>query len=307
MPPAKKTTKQTVAKPRASKAAKGQPITAATSSSVVIATTSTSVVSANVIVAKGFEEERNDEMTPLINKAAKIAKNFANITAKVAAFETEMLYKYLGQTYELFEEIKQHKYRDTYFDHLRHYLKKKGIKTNKNTSDISLLIRLIFVVKPKTAHLYSRAIEAAQDAKIKPAAFIAYVEKEGGLEKLRISQIEQDKAKLYREALKSGTELAWRYLRAMELQPLGTAHIPRGKVLQTAPNGYVITVSTAFAVLRNPSNLAELQLLTCLPTDKDTEDFVINAIAKNFAKNLEAALKMVERLEGKDTEALEDE
>jgi hypothetical protein len=307
MPPAKKPTRQPAAKPRASKEAKGKPITAAALSSVAIATTSTSTVSANVIVAKGFEEERNDEMSPLIKKAGKIAKNFAKITANIAAFETEMLYKYLGQTYELYEEVKQHKYSDTYFDQLRYYLKSKGIKTNKNTSDISLLIRLIFVVKPKTAHLYSRAIEAAQEAKIKPDAFIAYVGKEGGLEKLRISQIEQDKAKLYREALKKGTELAWRYLKAMEMQPLATAHIPRGKVLPTVPNGYVITVSTAFAVPRNPSNLVELRMLTCLPTDKDTEAFVINAIAKNFAKNLEAAEKMVEKLEGNDTQALEDD
>lgn len=307
MPPAKKTTRQSAAKPRASKATKSKPVSAATSSSVAIATTSTSIVSANVIVAKGFEEERKDEMSPLIKKAHKIALNFADITAKVAAFETGILYKYLGQTYELYEEIKQHKYSDTYFEHLRHYLKNKGIKTNKNTSELSLLIRLIFVVKPKTAHLYSRAIEAAQEAKIKPDAFIAYVEKEGGLEKLRISQIEQDKAKLHREALKKGTELAWRYLKAMEMQPLATAHVPRGKVLQTAPNGYVITVSTAFAVPRNPSNLVELRMLTCLPTDKETEAFVINAIAKNFAKNLEAAEKMVEKLEGNDTQALEDD
>lgn len=307
MPPAKKTTKQTAAKPRASKAAKGQPITAATSSSVAIATTSTSVVAANVIVAKGFEEERADELRPLATKAATIASEFADFTKRVAAFETKLLYKYLGKTYALYEEIKQHQYNETYYEILRSHLKKKGIKTNKNTSELSLLIKLIFLVKPKTAHLYSRAIEAAQEAKIKPAAFIAYVEKEGGLEKLRISQIEQDKAKLYREALKTGTELAWRYLKAMEVQPLGTTHIPRGKVLQTAPNGYVITVSTAFAVPRDPSNLAELRMLTCLPTDKDTEDFVINSIAKSFAKNLEAAQKMVERLEGKDTKELEDE
>jgi hypothetical protein len=307
MPPAKKMTKQTAAKPRTNKAAKGQAITAATSSSVAIATTSTSVVSANVIVAKGFEEERADELRPLATKAATIASEFSDFTKRVAAFETKLLYKYLGKTYALYEEIKQHQYNETYYEILRSHLKKKGIKTNKNTSELSLLIRLIFLVKPKTAHLYSRAIEAAQEAKIKPAAFIAYVEKEGGLEKLRISQIEQDKAKLYREALKSGTELAWRYLKAMELEPLGIAHIPRGKVLQTAPNGYVITVSTAFAVLRNPSNLAELRMLTCLPTDKDTEDFVINSLAKNFAKNLEAAQKMVERLEGKDTKQLEDE
>ena len=261
-------------------------------------TTSTSVVSANLVAIGGYEEQRRAEMGPLIKKAAKIAGEFADLTKKIAAFETKILYKYLGETYELYKEIKKDKHSETYFHHLRYYLKEKGIRTTKDTSEISLLIRLIFVVKPKTAHLYSRAIEAAETAKIKPTAFVEYVEAEGGLEQLRISQVEKEKAQQYRSALKQANDLAMRYLRAREGQPLAITEIPLDDTHITE-NGFVVMIGIGFAQPGNPNRNAEIRILSCMPNVKDTEDFVISSIAKNFANNITQAEKFVEKIEGK--------
>lgn len=274
-------------------------------SPVVAQTTSTSVVSANIVVAKTYEEKRATEIRPYAVAAGKIASNFESITKKIAAFETQMLYKYLGQTFELYKQIEtDKKNKDLFYDHLRWHLKENGIKTNKNTSEISLLIRLIFKVKPKTAHLYSRAIEAAYEAKVKPTAFIEYVEAEGGLEKLRISQVEKEKAEQYRASLKKANDLAWRYLRAMEAKPLAVTEIPL-KNTHVTPNHFVIMVGIGFGQPGNPNKNAEIRVLSCLPSAKDTEDFVIGSIAKNFATNLIQAERYIEKLEGKDVKELE--
>ena len=177
-------------------------------------------------------------------------------------------------------------------------MKEKGIRTTKDTSDISLLIRLIFVVKPKTAHLYSRAIEAADTAKIKPKAFVEYVEAEGGLEQLRISQVEKEKAQQYRSALKQANDLAWRYLRAREGKPIAITEIPLNNTHITE-NGFVVMVGIGFGQQGNPNRNAEIRILSCLPNAKETEDFVVSSIAKNFATNITEAEEFVEKLEGK--------
>jgi hypothetical protein len=285
--------------------AKKAPAKTAKKAPVVAQTTSTSVVSANTVVAKTYEEKRLDEVRPYAEKAVEISGKFDSVTKKIAAFETEMLYKYLGQTFELYKQIEaDKKNKDFFYDNLRWHLKENGIKTNKNTSEISLLIRLIFKVKPKTAHLYSRAIEAAYQAKVKPAAFIEYVEAEGGLEKLRISQVEKEKAEQYRSSLKKANDLAWRYLRAMEAKPLAITEIPL-KNTHVTPNHFVIMVGIGFGQPGNPNQNAEVRVLSCLPSAKDTEDFVISSIAKNFATNLVQAEKFIEGLEGKVVKALE--
>ena len=49
--------------------------------------------------------------------------------------------------------------------------------------------------------------------------------------------------------------------------------------------------------------MAEVRMLTCVPAGKDTEAFVIAAIAKSFAEHLDAAEKMVMKLEGKSPDA----
>jgi hypothetical protein len=265
------------------------PIKTSNQKKPIVATTSSSVVSANTSIIGDFESQRASEMTPLIKKAAKIASDFSAITKKIAAFETGILYKYLSQTYSLYEEIKKDKHHHTYFEHLRYYLKDKGIRTTKDTSEISLLIRLIFVVKPKTAHLYSRAIEAAVGAKVKPAAFIGYVEKNGGLEKLRLSQVENDKSKIQREALKKAHKLAWRYLKAREIRPLATTNVPAANLFPTQ-NNFVVLVGAGYKD-------GTVNILSGLPNDKDIEEFILTSLAKGFMSNIAAAEKFVIGLE----------
>jgi len=307
----KSASKKTTVKKLATSASKTTTISKPTKKRIVAKpptvplTTSTSVVSSNFIVAKTYEQKRADEIRPYAQTAAKIASNFETITKKIAVFETEMLYKYLGQTYELYKKIESDaKNNEFFYENLRWHLRDNGVKTNKNTSDISLLIRLIFKVKPKTAHLYSRAVEAAYRAKIKPTAFIAFVEAGGGLEQLRISQVEKEKAQHYRASLKKANELAWRYLRAMEAKPLAVTEIPRNKVIVT-PKHFVVMVGIGFGQPRNPNNNAEVRILSCLPSVKETEEFIISSIAKNFATNLSQAEKYVEKLEGGEKKELE--
>jgi len=298
------TAKKVSAKTKVSKKPPSKSSAKSATTNVAVATTSTSVVSSNIVVAKTYEEIRREEISPYAKEAMRIASNFENITKKIAVFETEMLYKYLGQTYDLYKKIQaDKKNNELFYGVLRNHLKQNGIKTNKNTSEISLLIRLIFKVKPKTAHLYSRAIEAAYDAKIKPLAFVKFVEDEGGLEKLRLSQVEKEQAQNYREAIKRATELVPRYLRAMEGAPIAVKDIPGNKVLIT-PTNYVLMIGIAFAKVGNPTTDVEVRILSCLPPYKDTEDFAFSSLAREFAKDIEQAEKYVLKLEGKEVKEL---
>ena len=60
-----------------------------------------------------------------------------------------------------------------------------GIKTQDNTSDITVLVRYITRAERKTAHVYARAIETARANQIAPAQFTEYLEQAGGIEQIR--------------------------------------------------------------------------------------------------------------------------
>jgi hypothetical protein len=90
----------------------------------------------------------------------------------------------------------------------------------------------------------------------------------------------------------------------MEAKPLAITEIPL-KNTHVTPNHFVIMVGIGFGQPGNPNQNAEVRVLSCLPSAKDTEDFVISSIAKNFATNLVQAEKFIEGLEGKVVKALE--
>ena len=66
---------------------------------------------------------------------------------------------------------------------------KWGIKTQENTSDTTALVRYITRADRKTAHVYSRAIEAAKVKQVKESSFTGFVERQGGIERIRSESV----------------------------------------------------------------------------------------------------------------------
>lgn len=122
----------------------------------------------------------------LIGQADQLAQEHEHFHDQYIVAGRKALYELLGKIYALSEQLNVAIDRDDQVDLMRKALASNyGIRTQENTSDTTVLVRYITRADRKTAHVYSRAIEAARANAIQSADFAEYVEQAGGVERIR--------------------------------------------------------------------------------------------------------------------------
>ena len=143
------------------------------------------------------------------------------------------LYELLGKIYGLAEQLDKCIDRDEQISLLKAILAKNyGIRTQENTSDTTVLVRYITKADRKTAHVYSRAIETARQNGIASNNFVGYVEKAGGVERIRSNAAAapegEPKEEVFEDELEEVLDLTRDYLRARSELPLASFKSPKG-------------------------------------------------------------------------------
>ncbi len=110
-----------------------------------------------------------------------------------------------------------------------------GIRTQENTSDTTVLVRYITRADRKTAHVYSRAIEAARANAIASSDFALYVEQAGGIERIRsnaaISAAPIIASESLSEQIEEMLRIAREYLRARSELPIASFKLSRKSLI----------------------------------------------------------------------------
>lgn len=126
----------------------------------------------------------------LIGQADDLAQEHENFHDHYIIAGRKALYELLGKIYALSEQLDNAADRYEQVNLMRSALASQfGIRTQENTSDITVLVRYITRADRKTAHVYSRAIEAARANAIHSADFAQYVEQAGGVERIRANAV----------------------------------------------------------------------------------------------------------------------
>lgn len=101
-----------------------------------------------------------------------------------------MLYDLLGRMYSLTLELDASVDRENIVRQIRVELATKwNIKTQDNTSDATALVRYITRADRKTAHVYARVIEVAKANQVKAPYLSGFIERQGGIEKIRAKNV----------------------------------------------------------------------------------------------------------------------
>ena len=166
-----------------------------------------------------------------------------------------------------------------------------GIKTQSNTSNTTLLVRYITRADRKTAHVYARAIEVARANQIEPSEFAKYLEKSGGVERIRSESVTKALTEGGAEDLSgikaAKLELSRRYLIARSELPLASFRVGQKYQGNLKNQGFKCFICYE----RDGRNyvLSEHDL------DPAQEKIFVEQISEKYFSNLESSVKDVDR------------
>lgn len=163
-----------------------------------------------------------------------------------------------------------------------------GIKTQENTSDITVLVRYITRADRKTAHVYARAIEVAKANQITPDQLPGYLDQAGGVERIRANAADSNQSEVSKNNWKEKLEVTRKYLNARREFPVATLTVSAQHISQfgTAEHLNILVCS---------EHQGRYYVLAKLPTDAALEEKVVADLAGQLPENLSKLRKNVER------------
>ena len=98
----------------------------------------------------------------------------------------DVLYALLGDVLQFAMDIFQTGDAEVVVENLRKTLRTKhNIKTQKNTPQLTVIVRYVVRTSRKTAHVYSKALQVAIDNNVSPADLPEFIKQHGGIDRLR--------------------------------------------------------------------------------------------------------------------------
>lgn len=173
---------------------------------------------------------------------------------------------------------------------------KHAIKTQENSSDISVLVRYITRADRKTTHVYSKAIEAAKQLNVTSTKFIEFVERAGGIEHLRSIGAASDKCSTKAIANELAESNLWEFVRIRAQQPFASIKAIKGEFPGMAGSSTL----HFFAAVQIPGSY---EVIAEVPVDEATEIKLLDNMKQQVGLALiddpDAFVKMQQAIEAK--------
>lgn len=235
------------------------------------------VANSNLVVSKS-----------LIGQAEDLAAEHEFFTDKYVISGRRALYELLAKIFMLVERFDQSIDKDDLIKMVRKNLQEQcGIKTQDNTSATTVLVRYITRADRKTAHVYARAIESAKDNNIKSEDFANYIERSGGVERIRAVGVDANNADIKKELEDEMVSLAHTFLSARTEIPFSKFDAPHAfRDIYSKNCAYELVICSLG--MDNKYNV-----IGKLPADQALEDIAIKYFAKYLCKDIESARKGV--------------
>jgi hypothetical protein len=225
----------------------------------------------------------------LISQAEDLAAEHEEFNTNYVIGGRKALYNLLGKIAVLVERFDAALDKAELIKIVRKNLQEQyGIKTQENTSDVTILVRYITRADRKTAHVYARAIETARANQIAPAQFSGYLEQAGGVERIRANGVECEDGNQSKSSQLEKLEIMRKYLNARRDFPLASIKFSGKQGLQADRSGDL-------NVLVCSSLNGRYYVLAKLVPDAALERNVLEGLAQKLPDNLKLARKDVER------------
>ncbi len=126
--------------------------------------------------------EKEQEIAAIVNAAKMLESEYASYVDEFVTRGNQALYAVLAKIYAVALQINLSDNEESIIKSLRNVMSlQKKIKTQKNSSALTLLVRWVVGGSRQLAHTYSKALEAAYKDNIAADELAAYFTKQGGL------------------------------------------------------------------------------------------------------------------------------
>ena len=225
----------------------------------------------------------------LIGQAEDLAAEHEAFNTNYVIGGRQALYSLLGKIAALVEQFDAAVDKDELLGIVRTQLQEQyGIKTQHNTSDITVLVRYITRADRKTAHVYARAIETARANQIAPAHFARYLEQAGGVERIRASGVESEDNAVSKPSLQEKLDLTRKYLNARREFPIATVRV-------SAKQAVNFGGTSNLNVLVCSEHEGRYYVLAKLSADETLEKKLVEALAQQLPDDLKQVDKNIDR------------
>ena len=225
----------------------------------------------------------------LIGQAEDLAAEHEAFNTNYVIGGRQALYSLLGKIAALVEQFDAAVDKDELLEMVRKQLQEQyGIKTQHNTSDITILVRYITRADRKTAHVYARAIETARANQIVPAHFAGYLEQAGGVERIRANGVESEDNDVSKPSLQEKLDLTHKYLNARREFPIATVRV-------SAKQAVNFGAASHLNVLVCSEHGGFYYVLAKLSADEALEKKMVEALAQQLPDDIKQARKNIDR------------
>lgn len=243
----------------------------------------------NQIIEANETSNLNITVTPLA-MAEQIAREHEEFTIKYVVGGRLALYDLLGKMLATVQEFLSAPDCEQLIEKVRESLHGLGIKTQRNTSDVALLVRYMTRTDRKTTHVYTRAIEAALENGIATDAMRDFIDGSGGIEKIRASRVVDAEGNVSHSYSAVDYEAI-----AEEYLSLKT-YVPLGKFDSRSAFDQILNNNTAFEYFVCSRRIDGFHILAKLPSTPEFERMAIRHLAESLASDPEGTAKGMSKL-----------
>lgn len=143
---------------------------------------------AELAAAEAKAKQIEQAVQGVLEKGNALAEKYAAAEADKAAFKNtsrQVTYDLLVEVLAYVEELDKRSDISDVLDAMKVQLKREWkIKTQENSSDMTVIVKYITRTKRKNAHMYARVLEEARRQKATSATLLKYIEFRGGINKI---------------------------------------------------------------------------------------------------------------------------
>ena len=139
-----------------------------------------------VEVKKTATQKRDEVVNAYLSNGNALATKHEEYLEKYVTKANEELYQLLSDIMKFAQTVVNDKYVEKIIKEMRRNLKSiHNIKTQANSSNLSIIVRFITRTNRKNAHMYSKVLETAIASKVDSNELGGYIAKNGGINKLQ--------------------------------------------------------------------------------------------------------------------------
>ena len=226
----------------------------------------------------------------LIGQADDLALEHENFHTNYIVAGRTALYELLGKIYALSLALDDALDKTEQISMMRSVLSEKyQIRTQDNTSDVTVLVRYITRADRKTAHVYARAIQSASESGVLPENMVGFIEHYGGIERIRAIGVDHDGSDKTEDHEREKIALSHAFLSARTEIPFASFDAPKAFDEIYANN---CTYEFVICAMSN----GKYNVIGKLPADLALENLAIKYFSKYLCEDFEVAKKGIASL-----------